>query len=108
MEIGQDVNTDIVDVIDDIGGQSSNADGGDLQDRIAGDPEDSPWYSSSEGAMVDKNGDVLVDPSTGQPFTSQDEFDKHQQSVQQTARPQTQSIAQDNKQPSPMSRSFSS
>jgi hypothetical protein len=72
-----------------------------LQDRMAGDIEDSPWYSPSEGKVVDKDGKVIVDPNTKQPYKSLDEYNK----AQATATPKKEESKELPK-PAPMSRSF--
>jgi len=46
-------------------------DDGALQERM--DSDDDPWYSPSEGAVVDRDGNVLVDEE-GNSFTSLDEY----------------------------------
>lgn len=76
---------------------------GELQERMAGD--ETPWYSESEGKVVDADGDIIIDPSTGLPFHSQEEFDAKQQQ-QATAKPKTEekpAVAAPDK---PLSRSF--
>lgn len=72
-----------------------------LQDRMAGDIEDSPWYSPSEGKVVDKDGKVLVDPKTGKPYESMEAYNAAQQP---TAKPKTEEKPAPK--PAPMSRSF--
>jgi hypothetical protein len=57
----------------DQGGQSDDG-FGEMQSRMAGD--DNPWYSPSEGKVVDKDGEVLTDPTTGEPFRSWEAFEK--------------------------------
>jgi hypothetical protein len=77
---------------------------GELQERMAGD--DSPWYSPSEGKVVTADGEVVVDPKTGLPFRSMDEFQKWDalQPKQDTAKPKTeQEQAQTTK---PMCKAF--
>jgi hypothetical protein len=72
---------------------------------MAGDGKDSPWYSSSEGAVVDKDGDVLLNAKTGQPIQSMEEYQKlvdQDKAAQATAKPKTETPAQDK----PMSKSF--
>jgi hypothetical protein len=78
---------------------------GAMQDRMAGDEKDSPWYSSSEGAVVDKDGDVLLNAKTGQPIKSMEEYQKlidQDKAAQSTAKPKTETPAQEK----PMSKSF--
>jgi hypothetical protein len=72
-----------------------------MQDRMAGD--DSPWYSHSEGKVVDADGKVITDPATGDHFKSQEEFDQWQakQQAASTATPKTEPVAD-----KPMARSF--
>jgi hypothetical protein len=86
-------------------GTGSHDNFGAMQDRMAGDGKDSPWYSSSEGAVVDKDGDVLLNAKTGQPITSMDEYQKlvdQDKAAQTTAKPKTETPVQEK----PMSKSF--
>ena len=77
-----------------------------LQDRMQGD--DSPWYSASEGKVVDKDGEVLIDPKTNQPFRSMEDFERWQAknaqaTEQNTATPKTNTNTQTT---APVSKSF--
>jgi hypothetical protein len=76
---------------------------GSLQDRMAGDVEDTPWYSPSEGKVVDTNGRVLVDEN-GQPYKSMDAY-AASQAATSTAKPKTGQV-ETKQPPAPMSRSF--
>lgn len=81
---------------------------GQLQDRMASD-DDSPWYSSSEGKVVTKDGEIVLNPETKEPFTSEEEFKKWDASRNQAAakpndqKPATAAPAEP---PKPLSRSF--
>jgi hypothetical protein len=72
---------------------------GKLQERMEGD--DNPWYSPSEGKVVDNDGRVLTD-ANGKPFKSMAEYEKSKAAV--TAKPKTVQV--DKQPPKPMSRSF--
>jgi hypothetical protein len=69
-----------------------------LQDRMAGDD---PWFSDSEGQMVTKNGEVIVDEN-GQPFPSEVAFKAWQDKQALPAKPKTDQAVQQK----PMSKSF--
>jgi hypothetical protein len=75
----------------------------DQQNRMEGDE---PWFSASEGRVVDKEGNVLFDPATGKEFESQEEFYTWMkaQAAKATAKPET--VVK--KETVPMSRSFDS
>jgi hypothetical protein len=94
-----------VDTSTDVAVDSGSSDDsyGALQDRVAGDIDNDPWYSASEGAVVDANGNAILDPKTGQPYTSLDEMKKGAAPVD-TAKPKTEAKAE----VKPMSRSFES
>lgn len=88
-----------------------SADVAGMQERMS--EGDDPWYSSSEGKVVDKEGNILLDPTTNQPFKSQKEFDTFMAKAkadyeakqqQTTAKPKTdpKTAAQ------PLSKSFDS
>lgn len=96
----QDTSTATMDGSDTSGDDSY----GQLQDRMAGD--DNPWYSSSEGKVVDKDGDIITDPATGEHFESIEEFNafiKAQEAL--TAKPKTEAVKPEAVKP--MARSFS-
>lgn len=77
---------------------------GALQERMAGSPDDDPWYSASTGAVVDSEGNQILD-ANGNPFKSMDQFEKYQA---QTATPKTNEQVVQQTPPKPMSRSFES
>jgi hypothetical protein len=91
--------------VDNSGSTGENNSFSELQDRMAGD--DSPWYSPSSGAVVTKDGVVLVNPKTGEPYRSEDEYFAHQKEIdakKNTAKPKTLPVKPQPQKP--MSKSF--
>ncbi len=72
-----------------------------LQDRIAGNIEDDPWYSESEGKVVTSNGKIIINPETGKPYTSLQDYEKSKSQQQITEKPKNEVSEKQ-----PMSRSF--
>jgi hypothetical protein len=110
-ENGQGYIDDTVDTQDSGNTEAAVADGGSkqaddnysaLQDRMAGEVEDTPWYSPSEGKVVDNDGRVLTD-ANGQPYRSMSDYEKARAQQASTAKPKTPEAKQP---PKPMSRSF--
>jgi hypothetical protein len=89
-------------------GAGTEGEGGDIQDRMAEPLEETPWYSPSTGAVVDKDGNPYINPKTDKPFTSMAEYEAAVAASGQsnsTAKPknETQKPAP---QAAPMSKSF--
>lgn len=98
--------------VDDSGSADSQEDNfGAMQDRMAA-ANDSPWYSDSEGKVLDNDGYVLTDPATGKPFASMEEYNSFiakakadAESKVNTAKPKTEEVKTPQK---PMAKSFDS
>lgn len=83
----------------------------DIQDRMSDGIDDDYWYSSSEGAVVDKDGELLINEKTGQPFKSMDELKAFADSQKNAENPKTQNAQPQNKAQQaekPMAKSFES
>jgi hypothetical protein len=79
-----------------------------LQERMAGNADQQPWYSPSEGKVVTPNGDVVLDPKTGKPYLSMEAYQAAQKAQSSTAKPKTDAQGKPVQTPpaKPMSRSF--
>jgi hypothetical protein len=85
------------------GENAADQNNAELQERMGGD--NIPWYSPSEGKVVDINGEVIVDPETNKPFKSMDEFERWKATQNVNKSPATP----EQKSPvTPMSKSFDS
>jgi hypothetical protein len=67
---GEDTNVAVADMPD--SGTQEQDSFGAMQDRMADD--DGLWRSDSEGKVVDKDGNIIIDPKTGKDFDTMEDF----------------------------------